>query len=104
MRVPEAPIESSPEEAAMREAAVGLASVLLSTALAVAGAPAPAGGAGSPAWHMNATIIEACSCPMFCQCYFDSSPSGEHGAHGAGGPFCRFNNAFRINKGAYGNV
>jgi hypothetical protein len=23
-------------------------------------------------WAMNASIIEACSCPMFCQCYFNS--------------------------------
>jgi len=86
----------------MRRTALALATFLFSTALAVAGAPAPA--AGSPAWHMNATIIEACSCPMFCQCYFNSAPSGEHGMHGEGGHYCRFNNAFRINKGSYGSV
>ena len=28
------------------------------------------------AWSMNGTIIEACSCPMFCQCYFNSEPAG----------------------------
>src|SRR3990172_6362635 len=27
-------------------------------------------------WSMNATIIEACSCPMFCQCYFSAAPAG----------------------------
>src|SRR5512134_2964009 len=31
-----------------------------------------------PAWNMNATIIEACSCPMFCQCYFNSKPAEHH--------------------------
>jgi len=66
---------------------------------------------GAPEWSMNATIIEACSCPMFCQCYFNSEPAGhtssmsmgshEHGmssqAH-----FCKFNNAFHVNHGTYG--
>jgi hypothetical protein len=67
----------------------------------------------APDWSMNATIIEACSCPMFCQCYFNSEPAGhtmtmnmqdhkmEHGmssqAH-----YCKFNNAFRVNHGTYG--
>ena len=33
---------------------------------------------GRPAtdWAMNATVIEACSCPMFCQCYFNTKPAG----------------------------
>ncbi|HEX9739597.1 MAG TPA: DUF1326 domain-containing protein [Ignavibacteriaceae bacterium] len=57
-------------------------------------------------WAMNATIIEACSCPMFCQCYFNLEPAahGGHGGHGEGEHFCRFNNAFQVNKGNYGNV
>ena len=33
-------------------------------------------------WAMNTTIIEACSCPMFCQCYFNAEPAAHH-AHGA---------------------
>jgi hypothetical protein len=56
-------------------------------------------------WTFNATIIEACSCPMFCQCYFNGEPSGgggHEGHGGAGGHFCKFNNAFKINKGSYG--
>jgi uncharacterized protein DUF1326 len=88
----------------MRRAVLGFAVLTFSTALAVAGAPGPAGGAVPGVWHMNATIIEACSCPMFCQCYFNSAPSGEHGMHGEGGHYCKFNNAFRINKGSYGPV
>lgn len=37
-------------------------------------------------WAMNATIIEACSCPMFCQCYFNAKPAshGEHAGHSHG--------------------
>src|SRR5262245_2670563 len=62
-----------------------------------------------PDWAMNATIIEACSCPMFCQCYFDTKPAahgGEHAAHGgaAAEHFCKMNNAFKVNSGHYGDT
>jgi hypothetical protein len=65
--------------------------------------------AATPEWSMNASIIEACSCPMFCQCYFNDKPAahGEHAghSHGEGGEhFCKFNNAFKINKGTYGGT
>jgi hypothetical protein len=55
----------------------------------------------TPAWALNATIIEACSCTMFCPCYFSTVPSG-HG-HGAGMTehYCRFNNAYRVNQGRF---
>jgi hypothetical protein len=69
---------------------------------------------GKPAWSMNATIIEACSCPMFCQCYFSDKPAahaaggGHEGHEGHGGMaaehYCRFNNAFRVNKGWHNDV
>ena len=58
-------------------------------------------------WSFNATIIEACSCPLFCPCYFNTTPvlHSSHGSHGMEAEhFCRFNRAFRINKGHYGNV
>jgi len=38
----------------------------------------------TPKWSMNASIIEACSCPMFCQCYFNPEPAG-HAEHMMGG-------------------
>jgi hypothetical protein len=81
----------------------------LAIVLAVA-APAAFGQAAAPAadWTLNATIIEACSCPMFCQCYFASKPASHggsgHGAATASEHYCRFNNAFQVNKGTYGNV
>jgi hypothetical protein len=58
----------------------------------------------APKWSVKATIIEACSCPMFCQCYFNTKPAahGHQGGHGE--QFCRFNNAFNIDKGRFGNV
>lgn len=56
-------------------------------------------------WSMNATVIEACSCPMFCQCYFNTKPA-EHRAMEGGKAehFCRFNNVYKVNKGSYGTV
>jgi hypothetical protein len=74
--------------------------------------------AATPAWSMNATIIEACSCPMFCQCYFATKPAahavaakGEHAGHdhghdhgGGSEHFCRANNVFKVNKGTYGST
>jgi hypothetical protein len=61
-----------------------------------------------PQWAMNATIIEACSCPMFCQCYFDTKPAAHGGHEGhagmAGGHFCRFNNVFKVNSGHFGET
>jgi hypothetical protein len=61
----------------------------------------------APDWSMNATAIEACSCPMFCQCYFNTKPAGhgEHAGHGeGGGHFCKFNMAYKVNSGHSGNV
>lgn len=59
-----------------------------------------------PNWSINATIIEACSCPMFCQCYFNTKPAGHagHGGPGMSQHYCRFNMGYRINKGNYGDV
>ena len=38
---------------------------------------APAQAPPASDWALNATIIEACSCPMFCQCYFNTKPAGK---------------------------
>ena len=59
-------------------------------------------------WAVNATAIEACSCPMFCQCYFNTQPAahaapGEHGHHGST-HFCRANLAYKINRGHFGQT
>lgn len=69
-----------------------------------------AGSAAQPAvqWAMNATIIEACTCPMFCQCYFNAHPAehtdqGQHKGHGKG-QFCKFNNAIKVNRGHHGTT
>jgi Protein of unknown function (DUF1326) len=58
----------------------------------------------TPPWSMNATAIEACSCPMFCQCYFNTKP-GAHHEHGKGeSHYCRANLAYKVNRGNYGSV
>jgi hypothetical protein len=81
---------------------------------AVAGNAADA----APEWAINVNTIEACSCPMFCQCYFNAKPAvpgevaanghghaghGSHGeAEGAGAHYCKFNNAYQVNRGHFG--
>ncbi len=58
----------------------------------------------APQWSMNATAIEACSCTMFCQCYFNTKPSAHH-EHGTGEThYCRANLAYKVNRGNYGSV
>jgi hypothetical protein len=75
------------------------ASVLLVIALGVA---AQGRADRAPEWGMNATAIEACSCPMFCQCYFNSMPAGHHDHGAQEAHFCRANLAYRVNKGHFG--
>ena len=56
-------------------------------------------------WSLSATTIEACSCPILCRCYFNTKPVTRHENHDiSGASSCRFNSAFRINKGHYGNI
>ena len=88
--------------------ALGIVALMLLAALAVAPSRATAKDAAAD-WSLNATIIEACSCPMFCQCYFSTKPAGHAGMHAEHGGaaeehFCRANNVFRVNKGHYGST
>ena len=58
-----------------------------------------AGTSSKAEWAMNATAIEACTCPMFCQCYFNTQPAAhDHN----GNHYCRFNMAYKINQGHHG--
>jgi hypothetical protein len=54
-------------------------------------------------WHFNGTVIEACSCPMFCPCYFNTQPALKHTEHGSE-HFCKFNMAYKVNEGHYGDT
>lgn len=84
-----------------------ISSFAFALALAIAALSLSAARAAeTPDWSIKATIIEACSCPQLCQCYFNTTPASHegHGEHDHGGTFCRFNNAFRVEKGHYGDV
>ena len=89
----------------MRYTMLAAVAAALAGAGLAASAPAPAPAGGGPEWAANMTAIEACSCPMFCQCYFNTQPAAHagHEGHGAGGQhFCRANLAYQINKGHHG--
>jgi hypothetical protein len=77
-----------------------LSTTLVVAALALGGAVATAGGQQAAQsgtdWSLKAEIIEACSCNLFCMCYFSTHPDGER--------FCEFNNAFRIVSGNVGST
>ncbi len=81
----------------------GTLAVLIALAFLAAPLP-PAALAADTEWAANTTVIEACSCPMFCQCYFNASPAGHSHHGGAAEHYCRANLAHRINKGHYGSV
>ena len=51
--------------------------------------------AAEPQWYIKAHIDEACSCNLFCPCYFNPEPDGDR---------CNFNNVFSVDKGNYGKV
>jgi hypothetical protein len=57
-------------------------------------------------WAVNATIVDGCSCRMLCPCIFGSpatvgsAATHEHAGHRS----CKFNQAFRVNRGHYGQV
>ena len=51
--------------------------------------------------HRNGTVNEACSCPMFCPCEFNTEPALTNPEHGAK-HFWKFNMAYKISKGHHG--
>jgi len=50
-------------------------------------------------FEITSTYIEACSCDMFCPCYFNTHSTGHGHEH-----FCRANLVFKIDKGHYKDV
>jgi hypothetical protein len=78
---------------------------LLSTLALITASPALAidVAAGAKDWAINMSTIEACSCPMFCQCYFNTMPAMHEGHEGhAMEHFCKANNAYKVNRGHWG--
>jgi len=58
----------------------------------------PSAGA-KPDFDMTASYIEACSCDMFCPCYFNPR-STHHGSE----QYCRANLVLKVDKGYYKNT
>jgi hypothetical protein len=83
----------------MRLSYAAVGAVTLAAVTGLGAAPV----AKAPEWAVNATVIEACSCPMFCQCYFNDKPAGHHTPDGHK-HFCKGNLAWRINSGHYGKA
>src|SRR5256886_15899327 len=74
--------------------ALPLIGLVLALAASLAAAP------GESSWRMKADYVEACSCHLFCQCYFSDSHGHKHAEH----PFCEFNMAVTVREGHSGNV
>jgi hypothetical protein len=76
-----------------------LCALLLTAALpAMAATPA-----SSPAdWNMNASVIQACTCPVLCQAVVDREAVTDVGTFLDPAHYCRFNGAFRVNHGHFG--
>ena len=69
--------------------ALPLFGLVLALAVSLAAAP------GESLWRMKADYVEACSCHLFCPCYFN-----KHAEH----PMCEFNMAVTVREGHSGNV
>ena len=58
-------------------------------------------------WAINVSVLESCSCPVFCQCFFTGKPPASmtmHQGHAAAQHVCRFNQAYKVNTGHAGSV
>ena len=83
----------------MRRLFVVLPVVFLAAGLALAQYGKPVqeqAAAPKPDFDMTASYIEACSCDMFCPCYFNTHSTSHGSEH-----FCRANLVLRVEKGYY---
>ena len=84
----------------MRRAFVLAVVLLIVTGMSLAQYGKPAGtAAGKPDYSMTATYIEACSCDMFCPCYFNTRPTKHGDKH-----FCEASLVLKVDKGYYKSV
>ena len=54
-----------------------------------------------PDFDMTASYIEACSCDMFCPCYFNTHSTNHMSEHHMDEHFCRANLVLKVDKGFY---
>jgi hypothetical protein len=71
----------------------------ISIALLIVAATKVSSSALKHEFDITATYIEACSCDMFCPCYFNTHSTGHEHEH-----FCRANLVFKVDKGHYKDV
>jgi hypothetical protein len=57
-----------------------------------------------PEFDMTASYIEACSCDMFCPCYFNTHSTNHMDEHQMDAHFCRANLVLKVDKGYYKNT
>jgi len=57
-----------------------------------------------PDFDMTASYIEACSCDMFCPCYFNTHATKHMDEHHMDAHFCRANLALKVDKGYYKGI
>src|SRR5713101_767441 len=73
--------------------------LVAAVALAQYGMPSekkPAAAAARPDFMITASYIEACSCDMFCPCYFNDHSTAHGNQH-----FCKANLVLKVDKGYY---
>src|SRR3989441_12833914 len=84
----------------MRRIALFFASFLLAMAVALVffstRAQEKSASAAKPDFDVTASYIEACSCDMFCPCYYNT-----HSTIHDGKQFCRANLVLKVDKGYY---
>lgn len=73
--------------------------VLIVLGYAVSAAQDKAASTAKPDFEITASYIEACSCDMFCPCYFNS-----HSTHHGNEHYCRANLVMKVDKGHYKSV
>src|SRR5207249_5437103 len=82
-----------------------LAVPLLALALGLVYFTSPAQEKSSkPDFDMTASYIEACSCDMFCPCYFNTHSTNHMGEHHMDEHFCRANLVLKVDKGFYKDI
>jgi hypothetical protein len=57
--------------------------------------------ASKPDFDMTASYIEACSCDMFCPCYFNTHSTNHMDEHHMDAHFCRANLVLKVDNGFY---
>ena len=82
-----------------RSRLVTVSLLLAAVGLLILAGTRPSSSASKNNFDITSTYIEACSCDMFCPCYFNTHSTTHEHAH-----FCRANLVFRVDKGYYKDV